>query len=253
MANRADLDLALRLADAADAITSARFTAGTIEERQKSDGSPVTDVDLEVEEELLGIVYAERPHDAFLGEEVGQAAAVSSSRRWIVDGIDGTESFCSGERAWGTLVALQVDDEIVVGVATSPGLKRRWWAAKGAGAWTTSLDGESSNPDRLHVSAAAPDGEPKVSVLPLPGSLDGWRDESVRHVAGQFPRPAVSGHRPLLVAEGRIEASVHLEGGPWDHAPFVVLVEEAGGRFTDLWGGRRIRYGDCSLHEQGSP
>jgi histidinol-phosphatase len=70
--------------------------------------------------------------------------------------------------------------------------------------------------------------------------LTGWRDQVVQVLADALPTPTVPGHGPLLVAEGSAEASVHLWGGPWDHAPFVVIVEEAGGRFTDLWGGRRI-------------
>jgi hypothetical protein len=77
-------------------------------------------------------------------------------------------------------------------------------------------------------------------VLPGPGLLTGWRDRSVRFLVDSLPAPTEPGHGPLLVADGKAEASVHLWGGPWDHAPFVVIVEEAGGRFTDLWGGRRI-------------
>ena len=82
--------------------------------------------------------------------------------------------------------------------------------------------------------------EPRTAVLPGPGLLAGWRERAVQRLVDALPPPEVTGHGPLLVAGGTAEASVHLWGGPWDHAPFVVIVEEAGGRFTDLWGGRRI-------------
>lgn len=80
-------------------------------------------------------------------------------------------------------------------------------------------------------------------MVPPLADLQGWRHESARRVLDVVRPSPIAGHGPLLVAAGDIEASVHLGGGPWDHAPFVVLVQEAGGRFSDLWGGRRIDTG----------
>lgn len=243
MGSQDELALVLRLADLADGISLQRHAAGRFDVRLKDDGSPVTDVDVEVEESLLAWVQEQRPDDAFLGEEVGQSGRVGSVRRWIVDGIDGTASFSTGGSSWATLIALQEGDEIVVGVTTSPALDRRWWAARGAGAWSSRPTDPSSTPRALRVSDVG-DGQPvQVSVLPPPGLLDGWRDAAVRAAAERFPTTSTPGHGPVLVAEGRTAASVHLWGGPWDHAAFVVLVEEAGGRFSDLWGGRRIDTG----------
>jgi histidinol-phosphatase len=232
-----DLTFALRLADVADGITAGRARSGDFTVRRKADGSEVTTADVEVEEALRHAVGISRPGDGFLGEEVGLRPPVGSDRTWVVDGIDGTAAFVSGGTSWGTLVALQVGAEIVVGVVSSPGLRRRWWASRGAGAWTSGADDAAAR--RLAVSDRSAD-EPRTAVLPGPGLLTGWRERAVQLLVDALPPPDVTGHGPLLVAGGTAEASVHLWGGPWDHAPFVVIVEEAGGRFTDLWGGGRI-------------
>ena len=101
----ADLDLALRLADAAREISLARFR-GSFQRRLKADGSIVTEVDEAVEDELRELLARERPADAILGEERG--ASGSGERRWIIDAIDGTLSFAAGKTGWGTLIALEV-------------------------------------------------------------------------------------------------------------------------------------------------
>jgi len=235
-----DLAFAHGLADRADEITAARFHSRDFSVRQKPDGSDVTDVDVQVEEALRKVVAEARPRDGFLGEETGLHAR-GASRSWIVDGIDGTRAFVAGGPTWGTLVALQDRGDIVVGIASSPGLATRWWAARGRGAWTAELGSPSRGPARrLAVSHQRSFDAARAVVLPPAGALDGWRRESALRVASSLLPSTTPGHGPLLVAAGDIEASVILAGGPWDHAPFVVIVEEAGGRYSDLWGGRRI-------------
>jgi histidinol-phosphatase len=233
-----DLGFAHRLAGSADEVTRAAFAARDFAVRYKDDGTAVTDVDVAVEQALERHVAATHPSDAFLSEELG--AHGESSRTWIVDGIDGTEVFARGGPGWGTLVALLQDDEVVVGVASSPGLRRRWWASRGAGAWTAPLTSPptAAEPTRLTVSDRGRD--PRWTVVPPPEKLDGWRQLAARRRAESFRATETGGHGPLLVAAGDLDASLLLYGGPWDYAPFVVLVEEAGGRFSDLWGGRRI-------------
>jgi histidinol-phosphatase len=235
-----DLALAHRLADIADDLTGARFRSKDYVVKRKQDGSVVTDADVQVEEALANAVAEHRPPDSFLGEEVGLRER-GAARTWIVDGIDGTSAFVSGGSTWGTLVALQEHGEIVVGLTSSPGLRARWWAARGRGAWTRRFGPPGvRRVRRLTVMRRASHGARCAVVLPPPGVLRGWRDESVRHVVRSLRPTPNAGHGPLLVATGDIEASVHLWGGPWDHAPFVVLVEEAGGKFSDLWGARRL-------------
>lgn len=233
-----DLVFALHLADLADETSRDRFASKRYVVRAKADGSAVTDADVAIEEALAEAVSAVHPEDGFLSEELGEVVAPSGTRRrWIVDGIDGTGAFIAGGSTWGTLVALVEDAEVQVGVASSPGLQRRWWASRGAGAWTGALEASRVRSEAIRLSVSTSDREPRGAVLPQAGLLDGWRDDAVRLALGHLRPPATSGNGPLLVAAGDIEVSVHLWGGPWDH---VVLVEEAGGTFSDLWGGRRI-------------
>lgn len=233
-----DLEFAQQLADSADEITSAAFAAKAYAVRYKDDGTAVTHVDVAVEHALLRQVAATHPTDAFLSEELGGRG--ESSRTWIVDGIDGTAAFVRGGSSWGTLVALRQDDELVVGVASSPGLGRRWWASRGAGAWTAPLSSsqDAAEPTRLTVSSRRRD--PRWAVVPPAEKLVGWRQQAADRAVGSLGATEVAGYGPLLVAAGELDASLVLYGEPWDHAPFVVIVEEAGGRFSDLWGSPRI-------------
>lgn len=230
-----DLDLALRMADVADDITQTAFAAKKFKTQTKDDGTPVTEVDVAVEHALVQLIDLHRPDDAVLSEELG--AQGRSRRTWIIDGIDGTGHFVRGGSAWGTLIALRTDDHVTVGVATSPGLSRRWWAARGGGAWTAPLPVTSSaSPQRLAVSRRDTENH-RWSVHPTAERLEGWRRQLASTQDATAPG---SGQDPLSVAEGTLDGVMVLHGGPWDHAPFVVLVEEAGGEFSDLWGGRRL-------------
>ena len=139
-----DLELAQRLADAADVISLPRFRSG-LEIETKPDLTPVTEADRAVEAELRRILGEERPGDAILGEEEG--AAGSGARRWLLDPIDGTRNYARGIPVWGTLIALEVDETVQLGLVSAPALGRRWWAERGGGAFA---DGE-----RVHVSTVA--------------------------------------------------------------------------------------------------
>ena len=127
-----DLELALRLADAADAISLGRFRARDLVVETKPDRTPVTEADREVEHELRAMLGVERRRDAILGEE--QGATGSGRRRWIVDPIDGTRNYSRGIPVWATLIALEEDGQVMLGVVSAPALHRRWWAERGGGA-----------------------------------------------------------------------------------------------------------------------
>ena len=129
-----DLRLAHVLADDADSITTTRFKALDLHVMSKPDLTPVTDGDHAVEESIRRTLSRARSRDAVLGEEQGTTG--HSQRRWIVDPIDGTKNFVRGVPVWATLIALEVDDEVVLAVVSAPQLHRRWWASAGNGAWT---------------------------------------------------------------------------------------------------------------------
>jgi len=222
-----DLDLALRLADAADAISLPRYrTELTIE--TKPDLTPVTEADRAVEAEIRRMLAAERPNDAILGEEEG--AVGSGSRRWIVDPIDGTRNYARGIPVWATLIALEVDGTVRMGVVSAPALRGRWWAERGGGAFT--------NGEPMHVSAV---GEVEEAVLSFaiettvpPLARDAWHARGL----GDF-------WAHMLVADGSIDIAVEVGGlAVWDIAAVKVVVEQAGGRCTDLRGDARIDTGD---------
>ena len=138
-----DLELALRLADAADALSLGRLRARDLVVETKPDRTPVTEADREVERQLRAILAHERRRDAILGEEEGLVG--SGSRKWIVDPIDGTRNYSRGVPVWATLIALEIDARVELGVVSAPALHRRWWAERGGGAY--------AGGDRVHVSA----------------------------------------------------------------------------------------------------
>ncbi|HEX6994500.1 MAG TPA: inositol monophosphatase family protein [Gammaproteobacteria bacterium] len=238
-----DLALALRLADVARTISLARFR-GELRSWRKADGSLVTEVDEAVEDAVRAALGSERPGDAMLGEERGQTG--SGPRRWIVDAIDGTQSFASGTTQWATLIALETDGEVVLGVCDHPPLGRRYWAAKGRGAFMA--DGGAA-PVRLRVSATA-SLDDACTFIPPPEWV---RDAHAREVAAALGRAArperVDDHPAMLVARGDCDLAVFFVCGPWDVAAPSIVVREAGGAFSDLAGNPSL--GGTALFSNG--
>lgn len=247
-----DLALAHELADSADAITLARFGALDLQVSSKPDLTPVTDADQGVERAIRAVLAVRRPADAVLGEEFG--AAGDGPRRWIVDPVDGTKNFVRGVPVWATLIALQDDDQVTVGVVSAPALGRRWWAARGQGAHT-GPSGGAHRPLRVSAVGSMADASLSYSSLTgweeqgrLPGFLDLSRKAWRTRAYGDF-------WSHVLVAEGAVDASFEPEVSLWDVAALQVIVEEAGGRFTDLSGTPRPDGGSvvCSnglLHDE---
>lgn len=226
-----DLALALRLADAADALTTARFRALDLSVTTKPDLTPVSDADLAVEDAIRTLLARDRPGDAVVGEEHGTSG--SGPRQWVLDPIDGTKSFVRGVPVWATLIALRVDGVTEVGVVSAPALGRRWWAARGQGAFL--------NGDRIAVSHVAQLADASVSYSSLTGWEEQGRLEGLLQLSRDVWRTRALGDfwSHVLVAEGAVDASFEPEVSLWDTAPLQVIVEEAGGRFTDLSGQAR--------------
>ncbi|MCZ0914251.1 histidinol-phosphatase [Gordonia amicalis] len=229
-----DLELALSLADSADALTTDRFGAVDLRVDDKPDLTPVSDADLACETLLRERLAARRPADTVLGEEFGGDATLTG-RQWVIDPIDGTKNFVRGVPVWATLIALLVDGVPTVGVVSAPALRRRWWAAGGLGAHTC-FDGEDAR--QLSVSGV---GDLSASSLAF-SSLSGWADRGIRDrfvdLTDQVWR--VRGYGDFfnycLVAEGAVDVAAEPEVSLWDLAPLDILVREAGGRFTALDG-----------------
>jgi histidinol-phosphatase len=128
-----DLAFALELADLADAISLERFQADDLVVETKPDLSPVTEADRAVERALRKRIAEARPDHGVVGEELG--AEERGDARWILDPIDGTKNYVRGIPVFGTLIALHREGAVVLGVVSAPALRRRWWAARGAGAF----------------------------------------------------------------------------------------------------------------------
>jgi histidinol-phosphatase len=220
-----DLGLALAMADEADALALAGFDRGAPVEA-KPDGTPVTATDRAVERALRARIAAERPDDAVLGEELGSHG--DGGRRWVLDPLDGTEWFARGIPIWGTLIALEHDGRPLVGVISAPALGRRWWAVRDAGAW------RDGRPIRVSAVAAVEDAFVAHANLYLGFAIEAGPLLAAARVSGGFE----SFLAPMLVAEGAADAAIAPLGFLWDLLPAQLIVEEAGGTFTDFDGRR---------------
>ena len=229
-----DLALALRLADVADAITLDRFRAADLRVTRKPDRTPVTDADTATEDALRAVIDSERPGDAVLGEERG-GDLPDSGRGWVLDPIDGTKNYSRGVPAWATLIGLTVHGRAVVGIASAPALGRRWWGAHGLGAWTSENGGP---PRRITVSGVADLADAYLSTTDFRtfsenGDLPRWLALAdacwETRAFGDF-------WQYCLVAEGVIDVAVDRTASVWDLAALVPILDEAGGRLTDLDG-----------------
>lgn len=233
-----DLPLALELCDTSDEITLGRFRREDLQVQTKPDMTPVSDADMAVERAVRERLSEARPGDVVVGEEYGGAEEVGSRRRWIIDPIDGTKGYVRGLPVWGTLLALEEDGELVVGVVSAPALGRRWWASRGQGAYVA--DGLSDEPRRIHVSGVRDLADAQVSF----GDFEGWeqigRLDAMLDLCRKCWRVRGMGDfwSYMLVAEGAAEIALDPIVSLWDMAAQQVIVEEAGGRQSDLSGAR---------------
>ncbi|EMF02584.1 histidinol-phosphatase [Streptomyces mobaraensis NBRC 13819 = DSM 40847] len=255
-----DLRLAHVLADAADAATMERFKALDLKVETKPDMTPVSEADKAAEELIRGHLQRARPRDAVLGEEFGGEGL--GPRRWVIDPIDGTKNYVRGVPVWATLISLMVqtehegtvDYQPVVGVVSAPALGRRWWAAKGSGAYT----GRSlSSASRLTVSKVERMADASFAY----SSLSGWEERGLLPRFLDLTRDCwrTRGYGDfwpyMMVAEGSVDICAEPELSLWDMAANVVIVEEAGGRFTGLDGRRGPHSGNAAasnglLHDE---
>jgi len=241
-----DLALALELADVADAITRAHYRASDLKVTTKPDLTPVSEADTEAERAIRSQLAAERPGDAVMGEEYGDESDADARRRWIIDPIDGTQNYVRGVPVWASLLALELDGEVMVGVVSAPALGRRWWATRGGGAFAA--DPLTHAPRRLGVSAVASLEDAHVSVAGLEVWIAGARRDDVLALVGRCARTRGFGDfwAHMLVAEGVVDVAIDSPGvAVWDLAALQVIVEEAGGRLSDLRGVRTVAGGEA--------
>lgn len=226
------------IADEADALSLRHFARG-VDATAKADGSPVTVADREVEALVRARLTEAFPSHALYGEEEG-GGLEPGVPTWVLDPIDGTKGFLRGTPVWATLLALVVDGDPVLGVASAPALRERWGAARGLGA--------RRNGHAMHVSAVDDLADAHV----LHGGLDwfrrtpgGW--DLLGRVAERAGRTRGYGDfwMHLLVAGGQADAAIERDLKPWDIAALICIVEEAGGRLTAWDGGQALPSGEA--------
>lgn len=233
MAYDDDLRLAHVVADQVDALTMSRFKAQDLQVETKPDLTPVSDADRAAEDLVRSQLSRARPRDAVHGEERSDTG--HGPRRWVVDPIDGTKNFVRGVPVWATLLALMDGDEVVVGVVSAPALGRRWWAAKGTGAWTGRSLAAAS---RIHVSGVTRLQDASLSYSDLAEWEQHGRLEQFLDLQRRVWRTRAYGDfwSYVLAAEGAVDIAAEPELELYDMAALVPVVTEAGGRFTSLAG-----------------
>jgi histidinol-phosphatase len=226
------------IAHEADVIAMRYFRSTEIHVDRKGDGSPVTQADRAVEEMARAKVKSSGLPLDVLGEEMGggnaAAASTSGRARLIIDPIDGTEEFSRGIPTFGTLLGIELDGEIVAGMVSAPALDTRWWAYRRQGAYRDGKEIRVSKVETLSKAMIFTTGTgPKKTPV--------MRDKIRRLVNSARNGRSLGGFwQHMLVAEGSIEAAVDLTSMPWDLAPLGIIVEEAGGRSTNMHGVRSI-------------
>jgi histidinol-phosphatase len=228
-----DLRLAHLLADDADSITMNRFKALDLYVTSKPDLTPVSDADTAVEEALRRTLGRARPRDAVQGEEL--AATGWGPRRWVIDPIDGTKNFIRGVPVWATLIALMINDEVVLGVVSAPALGRRWWASAGSGAYA----GKSlMSGTACHVSDVTRIEDASLSYASVSSWVDAGQGQEFVDLLRSCWRTRAYGDfwSYMLLAEGGVDIACEPELALHDMAACAIVVAEAGGRFTDVTG-----------------
>jgi histidinol-phosphatase len=237
------IPLLQELADLADATSMRYFRSADLSIDTKPDRSLVTKADLEVEGLLRDRIAKTHPELGVFGEEHGEQGGAGGTRV-IIDPIDATANFARGIPVFATLLAIEHDAQIVAGLVSAPALRQRWHEARGTGAWCGDRRLRVSRVERkadaqiFHGSLTGDEAVPMTAKVPtlLEGS---WRQRGF----GDF-------YQHMLVAEGCGELAVDPIVAPWDVAPLLVIVEEAGGRATNLLGKRSI-YGGSLLTSNG--
>jgi histidinol-phosphatase len=235
------LAFALGLCDVADALALGSFRRD-LEISTKPDRTFVTEADRAIEQDLRARIADAFPDHGVVGEEFGTSDP-DASVRWYVDPIDGTHNYMRGVPLFGTLLGIERDGELQVGVVSAPALGGRWFARRGGGAWAVDTGRAAAEPPRrITVSRVAAVADMQLlygsaqdvvqsGKAPGFGALidDVWRDRGFGDFWGY-----------MLVAEGAAEAMVESDLSTWDMAAPVVVVEEAGGRMTTFDGRRSI-------------
>lgn len=232
------LEAAIAAAQAGGAVALRYFrTRLTVD--YKADRSPVTQADRECEERIVEVLRDSFPDYGVVGEEFGERLEAGTRAKWIIDPIDGTKNFIRGIPYFATLIGLEEDGEVTAGVIYAPAVDDLIYAQKGAGAFDRDGRLQVSSVHSMHESMVVFGG---LDIFRQVGRWDGF-ERLVRATGRQRGFGDYFGH--TFVARGQAEAMVEVDLKPWDLAAIKIIIEEAGGRFTDFKGVATIYGGDA--------
>ncbi len=224
------LDVAVEAALEAGRITLEYFQTSGLDIELKENNSPVTAADKRSEERIIKIIRRKYPDHAVLGEESGLSEGTAGVT-WIIDPLDGTKTFIAGVPFYGVMIGVEAGGEVLAGVVHFPALGETYHAARGYGSYW--------NGRRMRVSKVADLSQSLLLATDArrferePEKEPGFR----RLLAGtKLFRTWGDCYGHMLVASGRAEIMLDPAMSVWDAAPLKVIVEEAGGIFTD-WSG----------------
>ncbi|MFW5943614.1 MAG: inositol monophosphatase family protein, partial [Chloroflexota bacterium] len=228
------LEFATQTAWQAGQLTLGYFQTG-LRPDFKDDDSPVTVADRNAEELIRERIDAAYPDYGIIGEEYGEAAVAGMDRRWIIDPIDGTRSFVRGVPLYAVLIALEVDGQVPVGVAYFPALGEMIAAAHGEGCWW------NGRPARVSQVSALQDSIVSFTDPVSFANFDRAAPWARFQACGATCRGWSDAYGHALVATGRAEVMLDPIMSVWDCAPFLPILQEAGGYFGDWDGNPTIR------------
>lgn len=236
-----ELSLALDICQKAGDLALNYWQSQDLKIDRKADNSEVTQADKECERMIREKILKAYPNDGILGEEEGESAAKSGQRRWIIDPIDGTFNFAAGLPVFATLLALEDNGEIVMGVVNAPAMKEIFWAQKGGGAF--------KNGQRIHVSQCTELSKAFLVAGTLNRIIDmGYWQAFTDLVAKTYRQRAPGDYLSFgLVFEGKADLVLEVGVKAWDLAPMKILAQESGGFYSDLSGGDSIYTGNCLI------
>jgi len=200
--------------------------------KDKGDWSLVSEIDLAAEEKIIGLIKKACPQDSILSEEGQGEIAVDSDFKWIIDPLDGTHNYIKGVTIFGVSIALEFKNEIVLGVIYMPPANELYTAEKGRGAY---LNNKKISVSERGLSRATLiyDSSIRYNKEPMIDCLEKVSDKVFNiRMFGSTARSL------SYIAEGKIELEIEYNDKPWDFAAGLLLVEEAGGRATDLQGNK---------------
>jgi myo-inositol-1(or 4)-monophosphatase len=250
-----DIAFAHRLADAAGEVIRPYFRQ-RIAVIDKGLGGvmfdPVTAADTGAEAAIRALIKRERPQDGILGEEYGEEKGLSG-RVWVIDPVDGTRAFITGQTQWGTLIALNEGGAPVLGILDQPVLRERF-VGTADDAFLHSPEGKN----RLSVRACAGLGD-AVLMSTNPWDYFTESEQQMFRALSQaclLTRFGGDCYAYGLLAMGFVDLVVEARLKPWDIQALIPIVEAAGGIVTD-WrgrpcfeGGRVIAAGDARVHAE---